>query len=63
MVVQREDITGMGTILLEEVYQGHYIKLDRNCSRMMLSDEVKQYEVVGTQDKSCMWILKNAKYK
>jgi hypothetical protein len=27
MVVQREDTTGMGTILLEEVYQGHFIKL------------------------------------
>jgi hypothetical protein len=28
MVVQREDITGMGTILLEEVYQGRYVKLE-----------------------------------
>jgi hypothetical protein len=28
MVVQREDTTGMGTILLEEVYQGHYVELD-----------------------------------
>jgi hypothetical protein len=28
MVVQREDTTGMGTILLEEVYQGSYIELD-----------------------------------
>jgi hypothetical protein len=27
MVVQREDITEMGTILLEEVYQGHFVKL------------------------------------
>jgi hypothetical protein len=27
MVVQREDTTRMGTILLEEVYQRHYIKL------------------------------------
>jgi hypothetical protein len=27
MVVQREDITGMGIILLEEVYQGQYVKL------------------------------------
>jgi hypothetical protein len=25
MVVQREDTTGMGTILLEEVYQDHYV--------------------------------------
>jgi hypothetical protein len=28
MVVQREDTTGMGTILLEEVYQGHRVKLE-----------------------------------
>jgi hypothetical protein len=29
MVVQREDITGMGTILLEEVYQGqNVVKFD-----------------------------------
>jgi hypothetical protein len=27
MVVQREDITGMGTILLEEVYQEQIVKL------------------------------------
>jgi hypothetical protein len=27
MVVQREDTTGMGTILLEEVYQSHFVKL------------------------------------
>jgi hypothetical protein len=27
MVVQREDITGMETILLEKVYQDHYVKL------------------------------------
>jgi hypothetical protein len=27
MVVQREDTTGMRTILLEEVYQRHYVKL------------------------------------
>jgi hypothetical protein len=27
MVVQREDTTGMGTILLEEVYQGHFVEL------------------------------------
>jgi hypothetical protein len=27
MVVQRGDTTGMGTILLEEVYQEHYVKL------------------------------------
>jgi hypothetical protein len=27
MVVQREDTTRMGTILLEEVYQGRYVKL------------------------------------
>jgi hypothetical protein len=27
MVVQREDITGTGTILLEEVYQGQNVKL------------------------------------
>jgi hypothetical protein len=26
MVVQREDTTGMGTILLEEVYQGKNVK-------------------------------------
>jgi hypothetical protein len=26
MVVQREDTTGMGTILLEEVYQGRRVK-------------------------------------
>jgi hypothetical protein len=28
MVVQREDTTGMGIILLEEVYQGHSVKLE-----------------------------------
>jgi hypothetical protein len=28
MVVQREDTTGMETILLEEVYQGRYVKLE-----------------------------------
>jgi hypothetical protein len=28
MVVQREDTTGMGAILLEEVYQGHRVKLE-----------------------------------
>jgi hypothetical protein len=28
MVFQREDTTGMGTILLEEVYQEHYVKLE-----------------------------------
>jgi hypothetical protein len=28
MVVQREDTTGMGTILLEEVYQGRRVKLE-----------------------------------
>jgi hypothetical protein len=28
MVVQREDTTGMGTILLEKVYQDHYVKLN-----------------------------------
>jgi hypothetical protein len=28
MVVQREDTTGMGTILLEEVYQGRCVKLE-----------------------------------
>jgi hypothetical protein len=28
MVVQREDTTGMGTVLLEEVYQGSYVDLD-----------------------------------
>jgi hypothetical protein len=28
MVVQREDTTWMGTILLEEVYQGHRVKLE-----------------------------------
>jgi hypothetical protein len=28
MVFQREDTTGMGTILLEEVYQGRYVKLE-----------------------------------
>jgi hypothetical protein len=28
MVVQREDTTGMGIILLEEVYQGRYVKLE-----------------------------------
>jgi hypothetical protein len=28
MVVQREDTTRMGAILLEEVYQGHYVKLE-----------------------------------
>jgi hypothetical protein len=28
MVVQREDTTGMGTILLEEVYQGPRVKLE-----------------------------------
>jgi hypothetical protein len=28
MVVQREDTTRMGTILLEEVYQGHRVKLE-----------------------------------
>jgi hypothetical protein len=28
MIFQREDTTGMGTILLEEVYQGHYVKLE-----------------------------------
>jgi hypothetical protein len=28
MVVQREDTIGMGTILLEEVCQGHYVKLE-----------------------------------
>jgi hypothetical protein len=27
MVVQREDTTRMGTILLEEVYQGQFVKL------------------------------------
>jgi hypothetical protein len=27
MVVQREDTTKMGTILLEEVYQGQFVKL------------------------------------
>jgi hypothetical protein len=27
MVVQREDTTGVGTILLEDVYQRHYVKL------------------------------------
>jgi hypothetical protein len=27
MVVQREDITGMGTILLEVVYQVQFVKL------------------------------------
>jgi hypothetical protein len=26
MVVQIEDTTEMGTILLEQVYQGHYVK-------------------------------------
>jgi hypothetical protein len=26
MVVQKEDTTGMGTILLEEVYQGHFVE-------------------------------------
>jgi hypothetical protein len=28
MEVQREDTTGMGTILLEEVYQGRRVKLE-----------------------------------
>jgi hypothetical protein len=28
MVVQREDTTGMETILLEKVYQGHFVKLE-----------------------------------
>jgi hypothetical protein len=28
MVVQREDTTGNGTILLEEVYQGRRVKLE-----------------------------------
>jgi hypothetical protein len=28
MVVQREDTTRMGTILLEEVYQGSRVKLE-----------------------------------
>jgi hypothetical protein len=28
MVVQREDTTRMGTILLKEVYQGSYVELD-----------------------------------
>jgi hypothetical protein len=28
MVVQREDTTRMGNILLEEVYQGHLVKLE-----------------------------------
>jgi hypothetical protein len=28
MVVQREDTTGMGIILLEEVYQGRHVKLE-----------------------------------
>jgi hypothetical protein len=27
MVVQREDTTGMENILLEEVYQGQFVKL------------------------------------
>jgi hypothetical protein len=28
MVVQREDTIGMGTILLEAVYQGCYVKVE-----------------------------------
>jgi hypothetical protein len=28
MVVQKEDTTEMGTILLEEVYQGQYVMLE-----------------------------------
>jgi hypothetical protein len=28
MVVQKEDTTGMGTILLEDVYQGRCVKLE-----------------------------------
>jgi hypothetical protein len=28
MVVQRKDTARMGTILLEEVYQGRYVKLE-----------------------------------
>jgi hypothetical protein len=65
MIVQREDTTGMGTILLEEVYQVHRVKawVIQNCSRMILSDKVKLYEVVGPHVKTCLWILKNSIYK
>jgi hypothetical protein len=43
MVVQREDTTGMGTILLEEVYQGKFwlIESPEGGVRMMLRDEWK----------------------
>jgi hypothetical protein len=49
MVVQREDTTGMGTILLEEVYQGHFVELKSSKTRVMLSGEVSLLEVVGPQ--------------
>jgi hypothetical protein len=49
MVVQREDTTGMETILLEEVYQGQFVKLKSSKTRVMLSGEVSLYEIVGPQ--------------
>jgi hypothetical protein len=65
MIVQREDTTGMGTILLEEVYQGYRVKAGviQNSSRIILSDKVKLYEVVGPHVKTCLWILKHSMYK
>jgi hypothetical protein len=65
MVVQREDTTGMGTILLAEVYQVHRVKAGviQNRSRIILSDKVKLYEVVGPHVKTCLWILMHSIYK
>jgi hypothetical protein len=55
MVVQREDTTGMGTILLEEVYQDKLwlIESPEGGVWLMLKDERKQNKQSGT-----LWVVK-----
>jgi hypothetical protein len=55
----------METILLEEVYQGHCVKLESSKTIVgtIISDKVKLDEIVGPHVKLCIWIPKNAIYK
>jgi hypothetical protein len=55
-----------GNYPIEEVYQGRRVKLESSetiVARMILSDKVKLYEIVGPHVKSCMWILKHSIHK
>jgi hypothetical protein len=50
---------------LEEVYQGHCVKLESSKTIVgtIISDKVKLDEIVGPHVKLCIWIPKNAIYK